>query len=51
MLLEAIKMSGESREDTLMVGDREEDKLAAEAAGCSFQWAWEYFGEDKPIIV
>jgi len=50
MLLEAIKMSGESREDTLMVGDREEDKLAAEAASCSFSWAWDYFG-DGPIIV
>jgi len=34
--------------ETLMVGDRVEDKAAAEAAGCDFIWAWEFFGRDKP---
>ncbi|MBZ0294352.1 MAG: HAD hydrolase-like protein [Anaerolineae bacterium] len=34
--------------DCLMVGDRVEDQLAAQAAGCAFQWAWEFFGREKP---
>lgn len=32
----------------LMVGDGEEDKQAAEAAGCDFMGAWEFFGREKP---
>lgn len=50
MLLQAMDHFGIDRQDTLMVGDREEDKLAAEAAGTSFMWAWDYFNEG-PIIV
>ena len=50
MLLEAIKASGEAKEDVLMVGDREEDKLAAWAACIDFQWGWAFFN-DGPIIV
>lgn len=50
MLIEAMEHFGIDRQDTVMVGDREEDKGAAEAAGCDFQWAWDYF-EDGPIIV
>lgn len=30
--------------ETLMVGDGPEDELAAKAAGCDFQWAWQFFG-------
>ncbi len=43
MLLEAVKASGESLADTLMVGDRDEDMNAAKAAGVAFQWADEFF--------
>lgn len=50
MLIEAMDFFGISREDTLMVGDRNEDKEAADAASCDFQWSWDYFG-DEPIIV
>lgn len=50
MLIEAMEHFGVDRHDTLMVGDRNEDKGAAEAAGVSFEWAWDFFG-DGPIIV
>lgn len=50
MLIEAMDHFQIDRQDTLYVGDREEDKLAAEAAGCDFEWAWSYF-KDGPIIV
>jgi D-glycero-D-manno-heptose 1,7-bisphosphate phosphatase len=50
MLFQAMQLHEINRQDTLMVGDREEDKGAAEAAGCDFMWAWDYFG-DGPIIV
>jgi D-glycero-D-manno-heptose 1,7-bisphosphate phosphatase len=51
MLIEAMDHFGIDRHDTLMVGDREEDRLAAEAAGVSFEWEWQFFDGDKPIIV
>jgi len=50
MLIEAMDHFGIAREDTLYVGDREEDQKSAEAASCNFQWSWEFFG-DGPIIV
>src|SRR5690348_3152920 len=50
MLIEAMDFFGIDRLDTLYVGDREEDRLAALAAGCDFAWAWDHFG-DGPIIV
>lgn len=34
-------------QETLMVGDSEEDRLAAEAAHCDFQWADDFFGRRK----
>lgn len=34
--------------DCLMVGDRDADHLAAKAAGCAFQWAWNFFGRESP---
>ena len=49
MLMEAMDYFGVSREETLMVGDRNEDRLAAEAAGTSFEWSWDYFKEG-PIM-
>jgi len=50
MLIEAMREAGISREDTLYVGDRPEDKEAAEAALVDFQWSWNFF-KDGPIIV
>lgn len=43
MLQEAMEDAGISPQETLMVGDRPEDKQAAEAAGVAFLWADEYF--------
>lgn len=50
MLIEAMDHFGARREDTLMVGDREEDKGASEAAGTDFMWSYEFF-QEGPIIV
>lgn len=49
MLLDAMREAGMSAEDTLMVGDSQEDLTAALAAGCHFQWAWEFFGRENPL--
>lgn len=35
-------------DNSLFVGDREEDRECAEKAGIEFQWAWEFFGREKP---
>lgn len=43
MLIQAMQLHEIDRQDTLMVGDRPEDKGAAEAAGVDFMWSWEYF--------
>jgi HAD superfamily hydrolase (TIGR01662 family) len=48
MLFHAMGLCGTAPEETLMVGDGDEDKQAAENAGCAFQWAWEFFGRPKP---
>lgn len=45
MLLQAMNDAGVIPEWTLMVGDRDEDAQAAEAAGCAFAWAEDFFGE------
>lgn len=42
MLLEAIERYG--TRNALMIGDSEEDRLAAKAAGIDFVWADEFFG-------
>lgn len=44
MLLAAMNAAGTTPDKTLMVGDSTEDALAAEAAGCTFMDAAEYFG-------
>jgi D-glycero-D-manno-heptose 1,7-bisphosphate phosphatase len=36
-------------QDTIMVGDWETDKQAAQAAGCGFIWAHEFFGRVDPF--
>jgi len=43
MLLQAMADAGARPERTLFVGDREEDREAAAAAGCAFAWAAEFF--------
>lgn len=44
MLLEAMRLFDAKPEDTLMVGDSNEDRDAADAAGCGFVWADDFFG-------
>lgn len=43
MIREIMKSAGVSAEDTIMVGDQESDRQAAEAAGIRFVWAAEFF--------
>lgn len=45
MLLEAMQYYGVSPQETLMVGDREEDEKAAKNCGVSFQLANDFFGD------
>lgn len=47
MLLYAMSCKEVSPEQTLMIGDSEEDQQAAAAAGCDFAWAWDFFGREK----
>jgi D-glycero-D-manno-heptose 1,7-bisphosphate phosphatase len=51
MLAEIMHELGIGPEDTLMVGDRPEDKGAALHAGCDFQLADDYFGRELPVEV
>lgn len=44
MLLALMERTGIGADETIMVGDRDEDKGAAEKAGCSFIWAVDFFG-------
>jgi D-glycero-D-manno-heptose 1,7-bisphosphate phosphatase len=45
MLLGIMGELGVTPGRTLMVGDRDEDRGAAGAAGCDFAWARDFFGE------
>lgn len=36
-------------QDTTVVGDWEDDRKAAEAAGCAFEWAHTFFGRVNPF--
>jgi D-glycero-D-manno-heptose 1,7-bisphosphate phosphatase len=47
MIYRIVNASGKSYNRTIYVGDLEADKLEAENAGVSFQWAWEFFGRSK----
>lgn len=52
MMLEKAMLDADVKPfDCLMVGDSDEDMLAAMAAGCNFQWAWEFFGWDNPNLL
>lgn len=37
--------------NSLMVGDRDEDQECAKRAGIFFDWAWQFFGREKPSEV
>jgi phosphoglycolate phosphatase-like HAD superfamily hydrolase len=39
-----MRAAGYSPAETLMVGDSDTDKQAAEAAGVRFEWAADFFG-------
>lgn len=44
ILRELMRAAGIGAADTIMIGDQESDKQAAEAAGCGFVWARDFFG-------
>lgn len=46
MLLELMAELGFTPDQTVMVGDWDTDKQAAEAAGCAFEWANDFFGRN-----
>lgn len=49
MLIELMDELGFTPEQTTMVGDWDTDKQAAEAAGCKFAWANDFFGRNDPF--
>ncbi len=48
MLLEAMKNAGVAADRTLMIGDWDEDREAANYAGCFFVYAHQFFSRPKP---
>jgi len=48
MILDLVRDYGERLDRTLMVGDTEKDRQAAQRAGVHFQWAWKFFGRSEP---
>lgn len=46
MLLQAMQDAGVIPQQTLYVGDSAADMQAAQAAGCAFQWAKDFFNRD-----
>lgn len=49
MLLELMETLGFTPAQTTMIGDWESDKQAAEAAGCAFEYAGQFFGRNDPF--
>jgi histidinol-phosphate phosphatase family protein len=47
MLAYLMHSVGVDETATIMVGDRETDKQAAESVGCRFEWASDFFGWSK----
>jgi D-glycero-D-manno-heptose 1,7-bisphosphate phosphatase len=47
MLLEAMEHFGTTPEETVFVGDMQDDKDAASAAGCHFRWVDDFFRQVK----
>lgn len=48
MIIAACTHAGILTADALFVGDMGTDKAAADAAGCHFMWAWQFFGDPAP---
>lgn len=48
MLLDVMRAFRVTSEQAVMVGDMASDEEAARAAGCSFVWAWDFFGFPAP---
>jgi len=46
LMLEKI-MNVYGTRDAIMTGDQESDRVAAEAAGIEFQWAYDFFGWER----
>ena len=51
MLNLAIARHKHTSHDTLYVGDRPEDEVAARRAGVQFQWAWDWIKQDQNAVV
>jgi len=49
MLERLMKLYGTSPDKVLFVGDRDADRKAAQNAGCSFQWAGEFFDRSPEL--
>lgn len=50
MLTDLMAETGIRADETVFIGDQETDRQAAEAAGCRFSWAWDFFGREKPNV-
>ncbi len=48
MLLDHLAEHAVSPANAIYIGDRPEDEGAAQAAGCDFMWAWDFFGDERP---
>jgi histidinol-phosphate phosphatase family protein len=49
-ILDALGRFGAEPQSCLFVGDQDSDRLAADAAGVPFKWAWEFFGWKPPAL-
>lgn len=49
-ILNALARFGAEPQSCLFVGDQDTDRLAAEAAGVPFKWAWEFFSWKPPVL-
>jgi D-glycero-D-manno-heptose 1,7-bisphosphate phosphatase len=47
MIIQLMLRNGMPAEETIFIGDRESDRLAARAAGVRFEWAKEFFSPDR----
>jgi D-glycero-D-manno-heptose 1,7-bisphosphate phosphatase len=48
MIIQLMLRNGMSVKETIVIGDQESDRLAAEAADVRFEWAKDFFNEKRP---
>ncbi len=48
-ILDALTRFEALPQECLFVGDQDSDRLAAEAAGVPFEWAWDFFGRPRVL--